>query len=316
MREMSASSPAKINLTLRVGGRRPDGFHEIESLVAIIDLADTITIRPREDDRILLTCDDPAVPCDESNLVVRAATALRSEAGRVARGVEIDIRKRVPPGAGLGGGSSNAATTLRTLNEIWELRFPLSDLRSIGAAIGSDVPLFLGDSSAIGAAPENVGPVLFPRNLLLVRGRGDEIEELRESLAAYVVLALPEFHCATARVYAAFDALPPPPARMSIRDLLEASRSRAEGAESGSPRLGLQRLSALLFNDLEPAALKVSPALARLAGELRERAGNEWFMTGSGSAYFQLCADRENAARQARSVATLVNVRTEVAAIL
>jgi len=114
MNTLSAPSPAKINLTLRVVGKRADGFHEIESLVARVELCDTISVTRHEDGCFALDCDDPTLPGDGSNLVLRAARTLAEAAG-VNRGADIVLRKRIPAGAGLGGGSSNAATTLMLL---------------------------------------------------------------------------------------------------------------------------------------------------------------------------------------------------------
>ncbi|MBN2446828.1 MAG: 4-(cytidine 5'-diphospho)-2-C-methyl-D-erythritol kinase, partial [Phycisphaerae bacterium] len=154
-------SPAKINLTLAVLGTRPDGFHVLESLVALLEFGDTIDFTPRTDDQLDLACPHPDVPADGSNLILRAAERLREVAGRQC-GVDIKLDKRIPPGSGLGGGSSNAATTLAALNEIWELGLSSEQLSGIAAELGSDVPLFLR------------GP------LSIIRGRGEMVQPVRQ----------------------------------------------------------------------------------------------------------------------------------------
>src|SRR5512135_1275781 len=120
MDTLSREAPAKINLTLRVVDARADGYHEIESLVAQIDLCDTVTVTSREDRRFMVECDDRTIPCDSSNLAWRAARAL-ADAHGVRRGALISLAKRIPTGAGLGGGSSDAAATLKLLNALWRL---------------------------------------------------------------------------------------------------------------------------------------------------------------------------------------------------
>lgn len=137
-RMQTVTSPAKINWSLRITGRRPDGFHDLETVFQTISLADELAFRDAE--RLSLTCDDPTIPTDESNLIVRAARALGSPP------VAIELQKRIPAGGGLGGGSSNAATTLLTLNGMFDLR--RDDLAEIALALGSDVPFFLVGATA------------------------------------------------------------------------------------------------------------------------------------------------------------------------
>ncbi len=139
---MQFSAPAKINVSLRVVRRREDGFHEIESLMAPIAIRDTLEIERREDGGIEFACGDPSLPVDGTNLVVRAAAAF-GKAARIPVNVRIFLQKQIPHGAGLGGGSSDAATTLLALNEIFETHLPLAELSRIAAGIGSDIPFFL-----------------------------------------------------------------------------------------------------------------------------------------------------------------------------
>src|SRR5207244_10890608 len=141
MSAMEVLAPAKINLSLKILGRRSDGFHEIETLIAPISLYDKIDI-DRQSRWIDFSCDDPTVPSGNENLIVRAAKAF-FERTKISGGVTIKLQKQIPHGAGLGGGSSDAATTLRALNELFETKLSREELVTLGSNIGSDVLFFL-----------------------------------------------------------------------------------------------------------------------------------------------------------------------------
>ncbi|MDD4879531.1 MAG: 4-(cytidine 5'-diphospho)-2-C-methyl-D-erythritol kinase [Candidatus Omnitrophica bacterium] len=146
---ISLKPPAKINLYLKVLRKRPDGYHDIETVFERIDLCDELTLKPIPED-IVVKCDDPQVPCDKRNLIYRAAQMLREKCG-VLDGVEMTLKKNIPVAAGLGGASSDCAYALRGLNELWDLKLNKSQLFEIGSAIGADVAFFLLDSGrAIG----------------------------------------------------------------------------------------------------------------------------------------------------------------------
>lgn len=277
------NAPAKINLTLRVTGVRPDGFHELESLIAQINLCDTVSVASHEDGCYGLTCDDPTLPCDGSNLALRAAKALNAAAG-TNHGTQIDLRKRIPAGSGLGGGSSDAATTLTLLNDLWQTRFERDRLATLGAELGSDVPLFLHTP------------------LCIMRGRGERIEDLGSPPALWLALILPEIHCATPAVYATCDRLGPPPPRPPLREILAA-------------RTSANALMDLLFNDLEAAAFQVAPELGALATEITAVTGQAIRLTGSGAALFRLFDDPRAAAKFALAVGTETGTRTDVVAL-
>jgi 4-diphosphocytidyl-2-C-methyl-D-erythritol kinase len=285
MSEITRLCPAKINLTLRVVGRRPDGFHEIESLVARVGLFDTVRVAPRDDGQFALRCDDPSVPCDESNLAQRAARQLAQVAGRVDRGVDITLQKRIPPASGLGGGSSNAAITLMLLNDLWQLGLSKPELAGVGSEIGSDVPLF------------------FHTPLCVIRGRGEHVEDVPRSLSGWITLVLPEVRSETAEVYAAWDQMQAHPPRPSIDEILR----HVDRAEMLAPHV---------FNDLEEPARAVNPRLAQLAESLERLSGGSAWMTGSGSAFCRLFDERTNARRFARRVADELGLRTEVVSLL
>ncbi len=165
---MTVLAPAKINLSLRVLRRRDDGFHDIESLIVPISICDRLEIEPCETGGIALTCSEPDVPADDSNLVVRAARSFCAEF-KVAPQVRIALHKSIPHGAGLGGGSSDAAATLLALNEILATHAPRETLHRLAASIGSDVPFFLDRSAArMSGRGEKVAPVAFPHTLPLL----------------------------------------------------------------------------------------------------------------------------------------------------
>jgi len=153
-------APAKLNLFLHVTGRRADGYHELQTLFQLIDLCDTVAISVREDGQIERPVGPPEVPC-EADLTVQAARALQSATG-TRLGASLKVRKRIPQGGGLGGGSSDAATTLLALNEMWNCGLSLSELASLARPLGADVPVFVQGSSAWA---EGVGERLTPVTL-------------------------------------------------------------------------------------------------------------------------------------------------------
>ncbi|MDX2198420.1 MAG: 4-(cytidine 5'-diphospho)-2-C-methyl-D-erythritol kinase [Phycisphaerae bacterium] len=293
--------PAKLNLTLAVGPRRPDGYHDLESLVVPITLCDELSFEPRDPDprvpRFTLTCDDPTIPVDATNLVLRAATALdaalseprplggvlrRDPARSLLFGGHFTLKKRIPAGAGLGGGSSNAAGALKLLAQEAVYSPSALELHAIAARIGSDVPLFLADSPVI------------------MRGRGEQLTAVRLPGGGFAVVVLPQIHCSTAAVYAAFDALPPPPARPRINDVLARAKS-------------LEDLMPLGFNDLVEPAFRVAPPLRELHHQLQQFA--PFRLTGSGSALFTLVGNRPRATDLAARVRSALSVRVEPAAL-
>ena len=181
---MQVSAPAKINLSLRITGRRPDGFHELGTLIAPISLADELFLeRNSAGQGMQFQCDDASVPQGEENLVVRAAREFFAKAG-IAPDIRMDLRKRIPHGAGLGGGSSDAASVLIGLNKLFQTNLPREALAELGENIGSDVPFFIFGSAA------------------LCRGRGELVspQPLAEPLNLF--LLKPEFGVPTATAYA------------------------------------------------------------------------------------------------------------------
>jgi 4-diphosphocytidyl-2-C-methyl-D-erythritol kinase len=173
LQDMQLSAPAKINLSFQVMGRRPDGFHEIETVMAPISLSDVLTIEPSAENgsEVNFSCNDPSLPFGDDNLVVRAARRFLETTG-VSGGVTIALDKKIPPGAGLGGGSSDAASTFLGLNELFGTRLHLDGLYKLAASIGSDVPFFMARAAAVcRGRGEIVAPMKLRENfpLLLVK---------------------------------------------------------------------------------------------------------------------------------------------------
>jgi 4-diphosphocytidyl-2-C-methyl-D-erythritol kinase len=183
LQDMQLSVPAKINLSFRVRDRRPDGFHEIETLMAPISLADKITIEKAGDNgEIRLICDDPSLPAGDDNLVVRAAKLFRQRAN-VTSGITIALEKKIPHGAGLGGGSSDAASTLLGLNELFSAGLPQDELLKLAAQLGSDVPFFVVRSAAV------------------CRGRGEIVSPTSLPAKFHLLLLKPDFAVPTPWAY-------------------------------------------------------------------------------------------------------------------
>ncbi len=192
---LTALAPAKINRELRVGGLRPDGYHEIRSRMVSIDLADRLTVA--SSDSLELVCDVPSVPSGEENLVVKAARLLAEDAGVPAR-ARLILEKRVPMGGGLGGGSADAAIALRLLARLWEIPEDPGRIEALAARLGSDVPFFLTGGEAE------------------VTGRGEVVKPVEDSAPADLVLLVPPFGVSTAAVYREFSGQGKLPERLEI----------------------------------------------------------------------------------------------------
>ncbi|HUE62440.1 MAG TPA: 4-(cytidine 5'-diphospho)-2-C-methyl-D-erythritol kinase [Chthoniobacterales bacterium] len=181
MQTMQALAPAKINLSLKILGRRDDGFHEIETLISPISLADKIDIEPQSR-WIDFSCDDPTVPSGDENLVVRATKAFL-EKTKITSGVGIKLQKQIPHGAGLGGGSSDAASVLVALNKLFEAKLSGEELAKLGSTIGSDVSFFLFESAAV------------------CKGRGEMVSPTRLKKKLSILLLKPAFSVLSAWAY-------------------------------------------------------------------------------------------------------------------
>jgi 4-diphosphocytidyl-2-C-methyl-D-erythritol kinase len=275
MRSLRLRSFAKINLGLEVLAVRDDGYHELRTLFQTIDLHDDVVLR-RRPRGVTVRCDHPLVPKDATNLAARAAEALRAYA-RVPRGVEIEIRKRIPVGGGLGGGSSNAATVLLGLDRMWKTGLPAPELHRLARRLGADVPCFLVGGTSLGLA------------------RGDEVYPLRRQLRLHVVVVDPGIHVSTARVFARLDAALTP--RENSNSIFYFVSRELEG--SGAFRV--------LVNDLEEAALAEAPALREQVGRIRAVLLREGAcraaLSGSGGSFFGLFESGRRAERARAALA-------------
>lgn len=253
------AAPAKVTLSLRVTGTRPDGYHTIEALTVVVDdPADDLVVEVRDVPGVELLV-EPAgsAPTDDSNLAVRAANAVLARAG--APGARIGIHKRIPMGAGLGGGSSDAGAVLRALGR--QLHVPDEDLHRIAASLGADVAFCFADVPS------------------WMRGRGDDLEPVALAAPLPIVLATPPFGCATPAVYRAWDDLGGP------RD------ARLVPAPAV-----LQPLCAVLTNDLEVAAEHVEPRLTSFRRRFEAAVRHPALLCGSGSSYGAVFDDEDAAA--------------------
>jgi 4-diphosphocytidyl-2-C-methyl-D-erythritol kinase len=249
-------APAKLNLFLHVLGRRPDGMHLLHSIFMLIDWSDTLHFEARADGRISREDMGPPLPPDD--LTVRAARSLQLACG-TTQGAHIVLEKRVPAQAGMGGGSSDAASCLLALNRLWNLRLPLADLMRIGLALGADVPFFLGGHNA------------------QVRGIGEAMTPLELPPATFAVVKPPQ-GLETARIFG-----DPQLKRDSEPAIISgfAANPSGEGETGPEGRFAYH----LGRNDLQPVAQRLCPAITEALEWLGSQ-GLEGRMTGSGSAVF------------------------------
>ncbi len=266
--EVSLACPAKVNLSLRVHGRRRDGYHAISTVMQTVGLCDRLTVsRIDPTDPMRLDVPVGGAPNDDSNLVLAAARAFFKAVGEPARGVRFELRKSIPAGSGLGGGSSDAAGTLAALQELWGEPLSAEGLHAAAAAVGSDVPFFL------------VG------GTVLATGRGEKLQALRDVEAAPVVVAAPAVEVSTAEVYGRWRRSRSSAAGPREEELLPPPTGRSEAAPW------------LRGNDLEPVVRRLHPEVDRLVLALRAASLDESDrgpqVSGSGGAVFGIGSWRD-----------------------
>lgn len=252
---MTLRAYAKINLGLQILGKRPDGYHDIETIFHQIDLYDEIDIVHNESG-VHFTTDSPNVPADALNLCVRAATILHDLTGAQG-GVEITLRKRIPIGAGLGGGSTDAATVLKGICKLWDLDISLQELHLLSSGLGSDVPFFLDGGTAYAT------------------GRGEKLEPLNLSMPYWIVVVTPPVHISTVWAYTNF-VLNPHLRRENIKAVV------TDGLRE--PRMLVNKLR----NDFEPLVFQQYPEIMRVKELLAKGGADFALMSGSGSSVFGL----------------------------
>jgi 4-diphosphocytidyl-2-C-methyl-D-erythritol kinase len=256
---VKALARAKINLTLEVLGKRPDGYHEVEMVMQSIELHDYLEFSPAPWN-ITLTVEGDGVPSGGENLVCRAAELLRSYSG-LRQGADIHLRKYIPVEAGLAGGSADAAATLIALNKMWGTGLSLSGLMKLGERLGSDIPFCLMGGTA------------------LASGRGERVQRLSDCPVLGVVLVKPPFGLSTAQVY------------QSFKQEESVNKPDHRGMISGIESNDAQAICSCLVNMLEPAAVKLQPSIANIKEKLLKAGAMGVLMSGSGPTVFGLTPD-------------------------
>jgi 4-diphosphocytidyl-2-C-methyl-D-erythritol kinase len=230
--EFTLPSFAKINWTLQILGRRKDGYHELCTLFQTISLHDSLTFA--ESDRLTLTCDQPGIPTNEENLIIKAARALQEKKG-IVKGASIYLEKRIPSPGGLGGGSSNAAVALIGMARLWEIEPHIENLQSIAGQLGSDVQFFLHGGTAMGT------------------GRGEIIEQVGDIDEKFMLVVIPDVNVSTHQAFQRIDA-----SNLTKDEPESILRVCRFMAESGDLR------NKTLINDFEASVFPAEPEIARV----------------------------------------------------
>jgi 4-diphosphocytidyl-2-C-methyl-D-erythritol kinase len=268
MQVLRVKTRAKVNLHLEVLGRRQDGFHEIETIFQTVDLADAMELEPTRDGRVEITCDDPSIPCDETNICHRAVVAMRRFAGPTL-GARIHLDKRIPAGAGLGGGSANAAGVILAVRKGLGLEVTEAHLQRLAAGLGSDVPFMLHGGTMLG------------------RGRGERLTPLTGIGRAWFVIVKPAVSISTAWVYS----------NLSFR--LTPDRTRISLKAANSVLARIPGVHTPFRNVLEAVVCPAHPVVAGVLDELLSLRPCLASMTGSGSALFAVFDEERRAAEVA-----------------
>ncbi len=261
MIQLSEKAYAKINLTLDVVGKRDDGYHLIRSVMQPISLADEVVVTKTDDNAVTIKCSDPNVPCDERNTAHKACVKFFNFTGTCNTGVEVSIEKHIPSEAGLGGGSSDAATVIKLLDKMFDTKLSIDEMLAIGAMVGADVPFCIISKTA------------------LCEGMGEIITPLSEIKKHYVLLIKPDFGVSTPLAYKMFD-----------EKMIETANS------SDKMIAAIQSEDSItnhLSNDLERAIR--NDKIAEIKNELLDLGADGALMSGSGSCVYGLFTDKDSA---------------------
>lgn len=269
MDEIVEKAAAKINLGLDVVNKRSDGFHELAMVMASVDLSDYITVSRRNDQNIVLECLAGRIPLNAKNHVHKAVSALQDHTG-IREGVSIRIEKKIPVSAGLAGGSSDAAATLRALNHLWHLDLSLQELAKIGLAVGSDVPYCIYGGCAY------------------VTGRGEQIESLPKAPKKWLVIVKPRLGVSTGTVFK------------------EVEMEKIRHVDVSSLRLAIKegdykKMVAFMGNSLEDITIARRPEIQKIKDCLMAAGADIALMSGSGPSVFALCRSEKLANRVSNS---------------
>jgi 4-diphosphocytidyl-2-C-methyl-D-erythritol kinase len=262
--KLKFKSPAKINLGLKILGKRDDGYHELETLLQMVNLYDEIELETIGSG-IEILCDVPGIPQDSSNLAHRAALKLQQKCPNPKQGVRIRLNKSIPAGAGLGGGSGNAACVLMGLNKLWDLKLTRLELLPLASELGSDVPFFLTSPCAIG------------------RGRGEILEPVQHYEKFHVLLVSPGFPIATPWVY------------QNLKMKLTKDENNISILRKLVLNSEIEALGAGLFNDLEVVVIKRYAVIQSIKQALLALGAQGVLLSGSGSTVFAVFDRSERA---------------------
>jgi len=278
MSSLSLKSYAKVNLFLEVLWKRDDGYHEIESLIQRISLCDNILLedRPKE---ITILCPNKeiSIPSNHNNLAYKAARLLMTNFN-IKKGISITIDKKIPVGAGLGGGSSNAASVLKGLNQLWNIGLKNEQLQELGAEIGSDVPFFINGRTA------------------LVKGRGVKIHTCFTMPKIWLVLAIPNISVSTKWAYGRLD-------RELTKNINSARLPRLK-------KLGVKDIMNNLFNRLEGVVFKEYPLIKAVKEKIIDCGANGALMSGTGSAVFGITSSKDKTCKIVKKISN--DLKSEV----
>ena len=262
--KLKFKTPAKVNLGLHVHGKREDGFHELETIFQMVSLYDDVELELLSSG-IKLECDMPGIPTDDTNLVCKAALLLRKSYQVEGKGVSIRLKKKIPFGAGLGGGSGNAAGVLMGLNRLWDLNIDREKLFTLAAELGSDVPFFLTSPCALG------------------KGRGERLKVLESCSKFQVLLVFPGFPIATSWVY------------QNLRLKLTKRPNNISILRKNLSLSNITSLGSQLYNDLESVVIQKFPEVKVVKNELWAWGALGVLLSGSGSTVFGIFDDPEKA---------------------
>lgn len=258
-------APAKINLTLDVLHKRTDGFHEVEMVMTTVDLADRVWLRSTDDGQITIKTFEQFIPTDRKNLAYQAAEIIRENYG-VTSGVEITLEKSIPIAAGLAGGSSDAAATLRGLNRLWNLGISADRLAELGAQIGSDIPFCVYGGTA------------------LATGRGEIIQSIAPPPNCWVILAKPTISVSTASIYG----------NLNLEKIVHPDTAgMVEALEAGD----YEKMCQTLNNVLEPVTMDLYPEVVVLKEQMKKFGADAVLMSGSGPTVFGLVSNEARVPR-------------------
>ena len=269
MKQITEYAPAKVNLYLKILGKRPDGYHEIETLFERIGIIDKITISELGSDTIRISCNDRSLPADETNICYKAAMQLKKDY-KIQKGVRIDLIKNIPIAAGLGGGSSDAASIFKGLNKLWKIGLGREKLLALGNKVGSDVAFFLMDAEfAIG------------------KGRGEILDPVQSDISLWHLVITPNIMLLTKDIYQLYS-------EAKLKTL-----TRFKGADRIiPPKLHINSVgefSALLHNDLEDVVLQQEPIIRDIKYAILQNGAVNAAMSGSGPSVFGLFKSRKEA---------------------